>query len=290
MSRHTLAFADVLAVAGAVLAGCASAVGVFAPTVYRDVTFWAQQARGTDIATLFLGVPILLAGVLTAHRGSVAGRAAATAGLLYLVYNYAIFAFSVALNPLLTLYIGIFGLAVWSLALQLASGVRPDDRALGLPRRTTASVLIGVALVFALLWLGQIVAATLTGVVPADLERAELPTNPIYALDLGLFLPLCIVAAIGVTRRTAKAASFAVPMLIWLFLTSVGIVSAFVLAAVAGDEFAVVPAVLVSAIGVLTGALSAIGLFTISRAPTVARLQPAEAQRRWEPNAVAQQR
>ncbi len=55
-------------------------------------------------------------------------------------------------------------------------------------------------------------------------------------------------------------------MLIWLFLTSVGIVSAFVLAAVAGDEFAVVPAVLVSAIGISTGALSAIGLFTISRA------------------------
>ena len=39
------------------------------------------------------------------------------AGLLYLVYNYAIFAFSVAMNPLTPLHIAIFGLSPWSLVL-----------------------------------------------------------------------------------------------------------------------------------------------------------------------------
>ena len=50
-------------------------------------------------------------------RGSLAGRLAVVAGLLYLVYNYAIFAFAVAMNPLTVVHIAIFGLSLWSLLL-----------------------------------------------------------------------------------------------------------------------------------------------------------------------------
>ena len=45
------------------------------------------------------------------------GGLAVVAGLLYLVYNYAIFAFSVAMNPLTAVHIAIFGLSLWSLLL-----------------------------------------------------------------------------------------------------------------------------------------------------------------------------
>lgn len=249
-----------LACAAAILAAIAAAVGLFVEGFYRDVPFWAQQARATDAATLLLGVPILLAGLWAARRGSPIGQSAVLAGLLYLVYNYAIYSFSVAVNPLLAVYIATLALAVWSLALTLHSGVIARSVSDGLPRRTTAGVMIGVAAVFGLLWLSQIASAALTGVVPVDIERAALPTNPIYALDLALFLPLCIVAAVGMHRRAPAAAAFALPMLIWLFLTSVGVVGAFVLASAAGDEFAVVPALLVSAIGVLTGGLAVLGM------------------------------
>ena len=78
---------------------------------------WVQQAQGTDLATLLLAVPVLSSGLWTASRGSSAGRLAVVAGLLYLVYNYAIFAFSVALNPLTAVHIAIFGLSLWSLVL-----------------------------------------------------------------------------------------------------------------------------------------------------------------------------
>lgn len=259
-----LAIVDRLAGLAALLAGVSAAAGLIVPGLYRDAPFWAQQARGTDVATLFLAVPILLIGLWTARRGSLVGRLAAMAGVLYLVYNYAIFAFSVAMNPLLVIYIAILGLAVWSFALTLSSRQLP--RALvGLPRRTTVGVLLAVTVIFGLLWLSQIAGATFTGTIPVDLGRAELPTNPVYALDLALFLPLCLVAAIGLLR-TAPAATFAFPVLIWLFLTSVGIVGAFVFAALGGDEFAVVPAVLVSLIGVVTGLLAAYGAVRTTQA------------------------
>ena len=85
--------------------------------LYVDAPNWAQQARGTDLATLFLAVPVLAIGLWTARRGSSAGRLAVVAGLLYLVYNYAIFAFAVAMNPLTVVHIAIFGLSLWSLLL-----------------------------------------------------------------------------------------------------------------------------------------------------------------------------
>jgi hypothetical protein len=66
---------------------------------------------------------------------------------------------------------------------------------------------------------------------------------------------LSVVAAIGLLTRRA-AGGFALPMLIWLCLTSVGIVGAFVFATLDGEPFAVVPGILVSAIGFVTGGLA----------------------------------
>ncbi|HEX5395894.1 MAG TPA: hypothetical protein VFX74_02265, partial [Candidatus Limnocylindria bacterium] len=45
-------------------------------------------------------------------------------------------------------------------------------------------------------------------------------------------------------------------MLIWLALTSVGIVAAFILTTLRGDPFPIVPATIVGAIGVVTASLA----------------------------------
>jgi hypothetical protein len=245
------------------LAGVSSAAGVFAGDLYGDAPYWVQQARGTDVATLFLAVPLLAIGLWSAARESDAGRAIVVGVLMYLVYNYAIFAFSVAMNPLSAVYMATLGLAVWSLGLMLVAGRSADlmgevvDR---LPRRLTAVALIGIAILFGMLWLGQIAQATISGELPPDLVRTGLPTNPIYALDLGLFLPMCVVAGVGLLRRHAATSAFAVPMLLWLALTSAGIVAAFWYTASAGEVVPIPVVVLVSAIGVVTALLAGAGL------------------------------
>jgi hypothetical protein len=252
---NQLAIADRLAWIAALLAAVAAAAGLGIAGLYRDVPFWAQQARGIDLATLFLAVPILAVGLGTTRHGSLVGRLAATAGLLYLVYNYAIFAFSVKMNPLTAVYIAILGLAVWSLVLSLPSAdLTGAGHALvgRLPRRTSIAVLLFVSFLFGMLWLGQIASATTSGVPPVDLAKAGLPTNPVYALDLGLFLPLCVVAGIGLLRGVRVAQAFALPMLIWLFLTSAGIVGGFAFAAQAGDEVPLAVAVVVGGVGIVT--------------------------------------
>ncbi len=192
-----------LATSATILAGIAALAGLLVPRLYVDAPDWVQQARGTDLATLFLAVPVLAVGQWAAGRGSAAGRAAVVAGLLYLVYNYAIFAFSVAMNSLTVVHIAIFGLALWSLLWAVAQrwpGLREPRRAAQPPhrRRTPHRSRLAVRAPFA----RQIGATSLTGVLPPDLVKAGISANPVYALDLAFFLPLCALAGIGLLRRT----------------------------------------------------------------------------------------
>jgi hypothetical protein len=253
-----------LAIAAASLAAFAAAAGLVVAGLYRDAPNWVQQARGTDLATLFVAVPVLFVGLWTARRGSAAGRMAVVAGLLYLVYNYAIFAFSVAMNPLTAVHFAIFGLSLWSLLLGGRTAVDASQAATDrLHRRASAGLLIGVAGMFGLLWLGQIATTTMTGILAPDLVMAGITTNPVYALDLAFFLPLCAVAGIGILRRNG-AAAFGLPMLIWVPLMGAGVLGGFVLAAIAGDA---VPITVASVIGALCVASTSLAVVAIVRPP-----------------------
>ena len=258
-----------LAAIATVLAAAAALAGLVVTNLYVDAPNWAQQARGTDLATLFLAVPVLAIGLWNAEHGSSVGRLAVVAGLLYLVYNYAIFAFAVAMNPLTSVHIGIFGLSLWSLVLAGRAAVDGvEDVTERLNRRAAGGLLIGVAAMFGLLWLGQIATTSTTGVLPPDLVKAGISSNPVYALDLAFFLPLCALAGIGLLRRTG-AAAYALAMLIWVALMGAGVVGGFLLMAQAGDRIAI-PVVV--AIGGLSVASSILATTALVRSESVTGL------------------
>jgi len=249
-----------LAVLATILAAFAAAAGLVVPGLYVDAPNWVQQAQGTDLATLLLAVPLTGGGLWAGRRGSAMGDLAAVSGLLYLVYNYGIFAFAVAMNPLTAAHIAILGLALWSLLLGGRQTVKAsDDVADRLTRRAAGGLLIAGAGFFSLLWVGQIASVTTTGVLPPDLVKAGLSTNPVYALDLAFFLPLCAIAGIGLVRRTTGAA-FAFPMLIWVALMGAGILGGFLVMAVAGDEVPVPVVLLLVGLSVPAAGLAAVAL------------------------------
>jgi hypothetical protein len=266
-----------LAAIATFLAACAALAGLVISGLYVDAPNWAQQARGTDLATLFLAVPVLAIGLWTSARGSSAGRLAVVAGLLYLVYNYAIFAFSVALNPLTAVHIAIFGLSLWRLAVGGgAAFVGSGGLAERLIRRAAGGLLIGVAAMFGLLWIGQLATASITGILPPDLVKAGISSNPVYALDLAFFLPLCALAGIGLLRRN-RAAAFAFPMLIWVALMGAGVVGGFLLMAAAGDQIALPVVVAISGLSVASSIVAAVALVRPGSATGLARISSSPA-------------
>jgi hypothetical protein len=267
-------FPSRLAAVATFLAASAALAGLVLTGLYVDAPNWAQEARGTDLATLFLAVPVLAIGLWMSTRGSSAGRLAVVAGLLYLVYNYAIFAFAVAMNPLTAVHIAIFGLSLWGLVL---AGRTAVEGSYGLTerlnRRAAGGLLIGVAAMFGLLWLGQIATASTTGVLPPDLVKAGISTNPVYALDLAFFLPLCALAGIGLLRGHS-AAAYAFPMLLWVTLMGAGVVGGFLLMAAAGDQIAVPVVVAISGLSVASSILAALALVRPGSVTGLARTSP----------------
>jgi hypothetical protein len=266
---HTIS--NRLAAIAALLAAGAALAGLAVRGLYVDAPNWVQQAQGTDLATLFLAVPVLTVGLWTASRGSSSGRLAVVAGLLYLIYNYAIFAFSVAMNPLTAVHIAIFGLSLWSLLLAGRSAVDGAEAVTDrLNRRAAGALLIGVGAMFGLLWLGQIATVATTRVLPSDLVKAHISSNPVYALDLAFFLPLSAIAGIGLLRRNG-AAAFAFPMLMWVPLMGAGVVGGIVLMAAAGDQTAVPVAIVITALGVVSAILAAVAIVPPGAATGLAR-------------------
>ena len=263
-----------LAAIATFLAAGAAVAGLAVRGLYVDAPNWVQQAQGTDLATLLLAVPVLVVGLWTASRGSAAGRQAVVAGLLYLVYNYAIFAFSVAMNPLTAVHIAIFGLSLWSLLIAGRSAVEGTEAVTErLNRRTAGGLLVGVGVMFGLVWLGQIGATSTTGILPPDLVKAGISSNPVYALDLAFFLPLCAIAGVGLLRRNG-AAAFAFPMLLWVPLMGGGVVGGILLMAAAGDQTAVPVAVVITVLGVVSSILAAVAIVG-PRLPTTSVHLPA---------------
>ena len=266
-----------LVAAACVLAAITASVGLFVVGFYRDAPSWAAQARGADLATLLLALPVAAAAWWVGRRRPAVGQSVTGGVLLYLLYTYVLCAFSVAWNPVTVAYIAIAGCVVWSLLLAAPARLA-DDAAVPVLRRATGAYLTVVAGLFALLWLSQIAAALATGRPPADVTDAGLPTNPVYVLDLAFFLPLAAAAGGALLRRLPIGERLALPVLVWTALMSAQIVGGFLFLAASGAAVPVPVAIVIAALGVVAAALAAAPLVRDAEAvPTRPGARPIEA-------------
>jgi hypothetical protein len=242
-----LRFADRLALAGLLLAAVAAAAGLLVSGLYRDTAEGVRQARATDLVTLLGAVPALALGLWRARTGSAGGRLVAVGALAYLAYSYAIYAFSVVINPMTPVHIAIFALATWSLVLavfDLDDATIDHASTFRLPRRSTGGFLIVVAALFALLWLGQIAGAITSGRLPTSISDLNLPTSPVYSLDLAFAVPLIALAGGWLIRRDRRGPASAVAGLSFVCLLGPSVLAIFAFEAAAGITVEVPPIVI----------------------------------------------
>jgi hypothetical protein len=253
---------DRLAWAATILAALASAAGLLVTDVYRDNEMMVAQARGSDLATLFAAVPALALGLWLARRGSFAGRLAVLGAIGYLAYSYAIYAFQVVVSPATPVHIAILGLASWSLILGGATFAgETRDGAMGrLPRRTTATFLALIVILFGGLWLSQIAGAIVNGVLPASVTELDLPTSAVYSLDLAFALPVLGFAAWSVARRAPRGPALAVAGLVFVILMALSIVGLFWMESGQGIEVDPSMTAIFVAIAIVAMLLAGLGL------------------------------
>src|SRR6266487_2991847 len=65
------------------------------------------------------------------------------------------------------------------------------------------------------------------GKIPQSITESGLLTNPVHALDLGLYLPAMIITSMLLWRRKLLGYTFAIPLLVFSVLTGIGILATF---------------------------------------------------------------
>lgn len=245
----------------------ASVAGLADPRVYgQETENWATQAKGQDLGNL-LAVAVLVGAALRYRQGSQRAALVWLGTLLYLVYAFVVYAVAVHLNYLFLVYVAVLGLSAWGVIFTVgpirSAGVLHRQ---GRRRTVAAWVLIATGVMFAGLWLSELVPALLTGTVPASVTDAGLWVNPIHVIDLSMVLPGFIICGTAALHGREHGLFWLVPWLVFSVLMGSSIVAAMVLTTVAGAGGTLAPTVVVSV--VVAASLVAVLRYLRAPAPT----------------------
>ena len=146
----------------------------------RDVPMTVGNTRGTALTMLVIAVPLLVASMILSSRGSLRARFVWMGSLAYIAYNAVMFCFALQYNSFFLLFVALLGLSFWALV-TLASQFDPvvvSAGVAGVRARTVAVYLLVCLVLFAVMWLRDIVPATVDNVLPGSFEGTGLTQNP----------------------------------------------------------------------------------------------------------------
>lgn len=212
----------------AILLATAAGSGILINGLYRDVSDIVAQAKGQDLVSLMVVLPILIFTALLSKRGSLRARLIWLGGLVYLVYTYASYAFAVQYNPLFLIYIALLGCSLYALIGGLVTldmaGVkaRYTEKT---PVKAVSFYLAVLAFLFYFLWLSELIPALVTGKVPPSILDDGTPTNAIHVLDMAWILPAFVITSFSLWRKHSLGYTFAGIMLTFFVLLASAILS-----------------------------------------------------------------
>lgn len=213
-------------IAGIATVACAG--GIFSKDLYQDSEFIKTAWFGNDIITLSIAIPLLLVALAFARKGSQRAQLVWMGLLGYMVYNYAFYLFGAVFNAFFLLYILLFSMSVYALAIGLfnldVAGISQRFSS-KTPVKALGIYLLLVSLPLGIFELSQCMRSIISG------ETPQIPSL-IFALDLSVVVPTTALAAILLWRHQAWGYILGAMMLIKAF--TYGMVLSFSTALLAG--------------------------------------------------------
>ncbi|MFN7035364.1 MAG: hypothetical protein ACK4SN_03275 [Bellilinea sp.] len=169
---------------------------------YWDTVSSAAQMQANDAVALFLALPLLAVSFRLTQKGSLRGRLLLTGTLGFILYTYITMCFGAAYNPFFLIYVALFSLSLFAFVLSMMSfdvDSLPARFSQNLPRKWIAGLLLFAAAFLSLAWLGRI-AQTFTADTVPQLENTT--SMFIQAMDLGIVVPVCVLSAVLLLRRS----------------------------------------------------------------------------------------
>lgn len=168
-----------------------------------DTVSTAAQMQGNDLVTLVVGLPLLGVSTVLALRGSLRGRLLLIGTSGFFLYTYLSMATLAAYNNLFLVYVALFSSSLFAFVLSLMTvdvGALSKHFTAAFPRRLVLGVVFITGGFLLIAWLGRVGGPLLQGTTPT-LENTT--TMVIQTLDLGVVVPLNLLAGVLLVRRSA---------------------------------------------------------------------------------------
>jgi hypothetical protein len=233
MYKHHIKPYTVLSVINAVILIIAAGAGVFVESTYVDFVepLHLAESQGQDVTTLFIGIPLLLLGMVLAQRGSLRGILIWAGAAGYLLYANLIYAYGGVYNELFFLYVAACGLSLFTLigllgkldVAEISAHVGPR-----LPIRRTAAYFLVTALLLILMW-GAMAADSIAKTQIAD-------ANVIIVTDFISVIPAFVLAAGWLLQRKAWGYALSSIMFVQAITLGISIVAGQIMGLLKGLE------------------------------------------------------
>ncbi len=202
--------------------------GLLIPATYSQETVnWNVQAIGQDIINLFLILPFLLASAFYTGRGNKKALFVWSGCLLYLIYTFVIYCFSLHFNRLFLIYCFTFGSAFYGLAYVFY--ILPKNPIIEwykkskIPFKTTGIYFITLGCLFYFLWLATIIPAVINGTTPREIIDIGALTNPVHVLDISIVLPGFLLTGVLLIKKKQIGLLLAPMFLVFCLLMDITI-------------------------------------------------------------------
>jgi hypothetical protein len=195
--RYNLTLIYALSFIIAILMAAASVAGLLCQTTIYPTDELLQSFLPTDVAILFIGLPMLLVSMWLTWRGKLIGLLSWPGVLFFVLYSYIIYVFAMPLSVAFLLHLALVTLSVYALIGLVASidGKIVQQRLIrAVPERLAGGVLAGLGLLFFLRVVGAMVSALLSQTPIADTELA------LHTSDFSI-APAWLVCGILLWRR-----------------------------------------------------------------------------------------
>lgn len=195
--RHKLTLVRALSAIIVILMAAAAVIGL----LYRSDVYPTEDLLHsfvpTDVSTLLIGLPMLLASLWLSWRGKLIGLLFWPGMLFYVLYNYLTYLQAMPLNGAFLLHLALVMLSLYALVSLLAGidGKAVQGRLRGaVPERFSGGVLAALGLLFGLRALGMIIGALMDGTPMAETE---------FALNISDFLvaPAWVICGVQLWQR-----------------------------------------------------------------------------------------
>jgi hypothetical protein len=195
-----------LSVIIAILAGIASAGGIFVKNLYRDNSLVSAAYQGNDIVTLFLAVPLMIISMTLSRRGSEKALLVWIGTMGYMLYNYIFYLYGANFNVLFLVYVALFTLSIYALIFSISkinAGEISRKFSTHTPVKFISGFLMFFGVLLGVLWIALSLSFVFTGKVPPQITQTDHPTGVVFASDLSLLIPAVILSSVLLWKRHA---------------------------------------------------------------------------------------